>query len=60
MTIVFNEWAARYAADQKSFSDVLDADGKPIPDYGRQCSVYFSRLADELDAGGKLPKPPEN
>ena len=60
MTIIFNEWAARYAADPDSFSDILGADGNPVKDYGQLCAIYFEKIANELDAAGKLPLPVTN
>jgi len=57
MTIIFNEWAARYAAKPEDFSGILDADGKPVEDYGANCTHYFGKIAQELDAAGKLPRP---
>lgn len=57
MAIIFNEWAARFAANPKEFTDILGPDGKPVPDYGDACAYYFERLAWELDSQGKLPKP---
>lgn len=55
MTIIFNEWAARYAANLDQFGDILGADGKPVTDYGQRCAHYFETIAHELDAAGKLP-----
>ena len=60
MAMIFNEWAARYAADPSEFSDILGADGQPVADYGEHCALYFEKLADELDAAGRLPKPAKN
>lgn len=57
MTLIFNEWAARYARDPSSFSPILDADGKPVESYGEQCARYFNDIADDMDAQGLLPKP---
>lgn len=59
MTIIFNEWARRYAKDPDSFSEILDAKGKPVKNYGKQCALYFEQLAIELDAAKKLPRPPK-
>jgi len=56
MTIIFNEWAKRYADDPKSFSNILGTDGKAVEDYGENCTLYFERLAAELDAAGRLPQ----
>ena len=57
MAIVFNEWAKRYAENPDEFSEILDADGKPVTDYGECCTHYFNRLAIELDGKGLLPRP---
>lgn len=51
---VFNEWARRYAADPESFGPVLDVNGQVVEDYGRSCSVYFKRIADDLSMTGVL------
>jgi hypothetical protein len=55
MAAVFNEWARRYADDPDSFSPILDADGRPVTDYGECCAVYFKQIVDEMDAVGTLP-----
>lgn len=48
---IFNEWARRYAADPSEFdAEILDADGKPVTDYGHRCAVFFLQLERELDA----------
>jgi hypothetical protein len=57
MAKIFNEWARRYADDPSSFSDILGEDGRPVEDYGERCSIYFTKLAAEMDASGDLPKP---
>ena len=57
MTMIFNEWAKRYAENPDEFSDILDGDGNPVSDYGESCTRYFKKLADELDSKGILPKP---
>jgi len=56
LTIIFNEWAKRYAADPASFSDILDKEGNPVEDYGRCCAIYFDKIAKEMDAAGLLPR----
>lgn len=48
LAAIFNEWARRYAADPGSFGEILDADGKPVTDYGQQCAVYFEQIYDEI------------
>lgn len=55
MTIIFNEWAKRYSESPEEFKDVLDIDGKPSKDYGECCTLYFEKIADELDKAGLLP-----
>lgn len=57
MTAIFNEWARRYAENPDEFGEILGADGKPVEDYGQQCALYFEKIADEMDASGKLPRP---
>lgn len=57
MTAIFNEWARRYAENPDEFGAILDADGKPVEDYGQQCALYFEKIADEMDADGQLPRP---
>jgi len=54
---IFNEWAQRYADNPESFSEILGEDGRPVEDYGECCTVYFARLAEELEAAGRLPMP---
>lgn len=53
---IFNEWARRYADDPDSFGPILDADGRPVTDYGEQCAVYFERIGNELDAANNMTK----
>lgn len=57
MTAIFNEWARQYAEDPESFGKVLDANGRPLPDYGSVCTAEFNRIAAEMDARGALPVP---
>lgn len=57
MTMIFNEWARRYAAAPESFGDVLDESGKPVEDYGARSTHYFNLIAEEMDAKGELPSP---
>jgi hypothetical protein len=57
MTAIFNEWARRYAENPDEFGAILDADGKPVEDYGLCCALYFEKIADEMDAAGQLPRP---
>ena len=58
MTMIFNEWALRYASNPDNFGAILDDAGLPITDYGQQCTFYFEEIADELDAAGTLPRNP--
>ncbi|MAT51421.1 MAG: hypothetical protein CMK32_09595 [Porticoccaceae bacterium] len=60
MAMIFNEWARRYSESPESFTEVLDADGKPIEDYGECCVETFKSIADEMDAKGLLPTGPDN
>ncbi len=55
MSLIFNEWAFRYAEDPDSFDQILDEQGNPVEDYGDRCAFYFTTIADEMDAAGKLP-----
>ena len=55
--MIFNEWAARYAAKPEDFGPILDSKGKPVSDYGECCAHYFEKIARELDALNKLPPP---
>jgi hypothetical protein len=52
MAAVFNEWARRYAERPEDFDEILDADGKPVKDYGTRCAVYFEEIASEMEAAG--------
>ena len=56
MAAIFNEWARRYAENYDDFRAILDADGKPVEDYGQQCALYFVEIADDMAANGLLPK----
>ena len=55
MTMIFNEWADRYAKNPDEFGGILGEDGKPVADYGESCMRYFCKIADEMDADGRLP-----
>lgn len=59
MVKIFNEWARRYSEDPKSFSEVLNAKGEPVKNYGECCAVYFNQIASDMDKKGLLPKPTE-
>lgn len=58
MAMIFNEWARRYSEKPNEFGQILDSNGKPIEDYGQRCTVYFKKIADEMDAAGVLPVVP--
>jgi len=45
------------AANPTEFGNILDESGKPVTDYGQKCAYYFEKIAHELDASGKLPRP---
>mgnify|MGYP003560492868 FL=1 len=57
MAAIFNEWARRYAENPDDFGEIIDADGKPVEDYGQRSALYFEKIADEMDAAGQLPRP---
>lgn len=58
MIAIFNEWAKRYSENPEHFCDtILDENGKPVEDYGWDCYHYFTKIADEMDEAGLLPKP---
>ena len=48
IAVIFNEWARRYADNPEEFSEVLDARGNPVADYGHRCAEYFTQLNLEL------------
>lgn len=54
MAAIFNEWASQYAANPEEFSSILDADGKPVTDYGERATYFFEQIAKEMDAKGVL------
>lgn len=58
--MIFNEWAARYAANPDEFSEILGDDGKPVTDYGENCMRHFIKVANEMDEAGLLPRAGEN
>lgn len=45
---IFNEWARRYAQNPDEFGAILDADDKPVEDYGQQCAIYFEEIARDM------------
>ncbi len=57
MTMIFNEWASRYAKNPNEFGEILGDDGKPLEDYGENCMRYFIKIANEMDESGLLPTP---
>lgn len=57
MAVIFNEWARRYAENPGEFGAILNADGKPVEDYGQRCAIYFDDIAKDMDAKGLLPNP---
>ena len=59
MTMIFNEWADRYAKNPDEFGEILGEDGKPVADYGESCMRYFIKVANEMDDAGLLPSPSE-
>lgn len=60
MSIIFDTWAERYAANPEEFEEILNADGVPAAGYGESCALYFEKLATELDAKGLLPRRPDD
>ena len=46
---VFTEWARRYAENSDEFGAILDADGKPVEDYGQRCAIYFGEIAKDMN-----------
>lgn len=57
MAAIFNEWARRYAENPDEFGAILDADGKPVEDYGQRCAIYFAEIANDMGEKGLLPAP---
>lgn len=53
LAVIFNEWARRYAENPDEFDEVLDADGKPVTDYGDRCAIYLTELENELFPSAK-------
>lgn len=51
---IFNEWARRFAESPSDFGPILDADGKPVEDYGDSCALYFEKIEGEMVAAGTL------
>lgn len=54
LAMIFNEWAKRYSEEPEKFDAILDADGKPVRDYGERCAAYFETLANELGVNSGL------
>lgn len=57
MAAIFNEWARLYAQNPDDFGEILDEDGSPVEDYGRQCAILFCQIAYDMDSKGLLPLP---
>jgi hypothetical protein len=55
MTMIFNEWARRYAENPDDWSEILDDDGNPFDDYGESAMRTFTKIAKEMDDSGLLP-----
>lgn len=60
MAMIFNEWAKRACEHPEDFEDFKDEDGNPVDDYGEACSMYFEKLADEMDSQNLLPRPSDS
>lgn len=58
MTMIFNEWAKRYSENKDAFGDMFNEKGEIIQDYGEKCTLYFEKIAKELDEKNLLPVPP--
>ena len=54
MTMIFNEWAHRYAKNPDEFAEILGEDGKPVADHGECCMRYFRRIEAEMDEAERL------
>lgn len=54
MADIFNEWARRYAENPDEFGEILDADGRPVEDYGQRCVLYFESIATDMDAKAQI------
>jgi hypothetical protein len=57
MSMIFNEWAERFAKNPDDFGDILNEDGTVVSDYGECSATYFNKIADELDSKNLLPRP---
>ena len=57
MAAIFGEWGRRYAENPDEFGAILDADGRPVEDYGQRCSLYFYEIANDMASKGLLPAP---
>jgi hypothetical protein len=55
MTMIFNEWARRYAENPDDWSEILDDDGNPFDDYGESAMRIFTKITKEMDDSGLLP-----
>lgn len=56
MALIFNTWATRYANNPEDFGPILTEEGLVVNDYGINCTKYFNKIADELDAANVLPR----
>lgn len=58
MALIFDEWNRQYSEDPEAFDECLDEDGKPVQGYGHRAANTFAKIADQMDAEGKLPHMP--
>ena len=56
MAAVFNEWARRCAEAPETFTEILDQQGRPIPDYGLRAARTFAHIAAEMQARDAVPR----
>ena len=55
MAMIFDEWAARYAANPEEFDEIVDGNGAVVDDYGYRCTLFFEKIACELESSGTFP-----
>ncbi len=55
---IFNEWARRYSENPSEFGKILDAEGKPVTEYGECCALYFEKIANEMKVSNSVAVPP--
>lgn len=53
LTQIFDEWAKRYSENPEDHIDILNKDGKPTKDIGRDQAECFLKISNELS---KEPK----